>query len=77
MHQKKMTFKDWIKKVGIKEVAKQIGVNESTVGHWRTGRALPTFAHMQKINEVSKGQMDFQTIVGTRQNHVTWKQAAR
>lgn len=55
MKQKKLSLRDWIHQVGVQELSKTLGVNESCVRHWSVGRVLPRSEQMHRIMELSKG----------------------
>lgn len=60
---KQLTFKDWIKKTGDEKIAKALGVNITTVGHWRRGHCRPKTNQLQEIKKLSKGRVSYASII--------------
>lgn len=58
-----MQLSTWIEKEGPKKVAKDFGVDPSTVSFWRKGKSLPRPHHMAQIVKRSKGKVTFANII--------------
>jgi transcriptional regulator with XRE-family HTH domain len=55
MSTKEMSLASWIEREGVEDVAKALGVDKSTVWHWRRGYCLPTAAKRERIVKLSRG----------------------
>ncbi len=53
----------FIEEKGVEFLAKKLGVNPSTVGHWRTGLCYPQVKQMRKIKKLSRGLVTYDTII--------------
>lgn len=43
-------------------LAKELGIDRSTISHWRNG-THPKIEHMKKIRELSKGSITYDHII--------------
>lgn len=50
-----MELSEYIKTVGVTELAKQLGCSKQLVSHWATGRQKPSPKMACKLEELSEG----------------------
>lgn len=60
-----LSLQDWINEVGVREVSRVTGVNESAVRHWRRGHCLPRTDEMRKIHKYSNGRVSYEEMIET------------
>lgn len=58
----KRTFIDWVNEYGTMRLARDLGIDRSTISHWRNG-TLPKTEHMRKIVGLSKGRITYVHII--------------
>lgn len=58
-----LTIEEWIDKLGVEEVSKVLGVERSTVRHWRRGFVLPRTDQMKQIKKYSHGAVTYASII--------------
>ena len=56
-------FTEWIDHVGVRPLAKRLGVKESAVHHWKRGLCWPRVKQMQEIRRLSKGTVTYDHII--------------
>ncbi len=56
-------FDDWIEEVGSKWIADQLGIQFTTVDHWRAKRSYPRIPAMMQIKKLSGGRVDYGDII--------------
>ena len=59
----KISLKDWIEREGASKIAEKLGVEVSTVRHWRTGHCLPSDKQKRAIKKESKGAVSYDSII--------------
>lgn len=60
---KPSAFIEWVNEYGGRRLAKVLGIDPSTISHWRGGRVLPKAEHMKKIVELSEGRVTYDHII--------------
>lgn len=60
---KHVLFTDWIDKKTPVYVAKVLGVNVSTVSHWRNGHCYPRVEQMRTIKKLTRGAVGYEQII--------------
>lgn len=63
MAKKKLSLKEWIDKEGASSLATKLGVNTSTIGHWRTGHSLPSDKQKRLIKRITRGRVGYEQII--------------
>lgn len=58
-----MNLQVWIKKQGIKNVSKMLGVSKDRVGQWARGYVLPQDALKKKIVSLTKGEVTYASMI--------------
>lgn len=58
----KNIFIDWVDNYGGPKLAKELGIDESTISHWRSG-STPKVEHMRRIRKISKGHVTYGHII--------------
>lgn len=58
-----MSLQQWVKKIGIDEVARLLGIKTCGIYHWLNGRCLPHSRHMITIYDLSKGAVTADRII--------------
>lgn len=63
-------FERWVRNFGgTKRLARQLGVNQSAVQHWCSGRARPRIEEAHRILRLSKNTLTLKDILdGTKSN---------
>lgn len=64
---KSKTFITWIDEVGIQELAEKLGIDPSTISHWRRGHCWPRVEQMRQIRKISKGRITYEDIIDAPQ----------
>lgn len=59
----KITFVQWIDRMGMNTLAKKLGVDRVTIRNWRTGRGDPRVDHMRRIKRISGGEIGYDQII--------------
>jgi hypothetical protein len=59
-----MTLKDYIKKVGEKELAKELGVSVNTIKSWRYGLRQPSVKQAKNLIAMTGRALDWENIFG-------------
>jgi len=59
----KLTLKEWIEKTGPERVAKLLGVNISSVGHWHRGYCSPRDEVKILIKKLSRGAVTYDEMI--------------
>lgn len=58
----KGNFIEWVNTYGGVRLAKELGIDPSTISHWRRGTA-PKVEHMRQIRAISKGVVTYDHII--------------
>lgn len=56
-------FKAWIDEKGTEEISLKLGVDPSTVRHWRLGNCYPRVEQMRIIKKITKGEIGYEQII--------------
>ena len=56
--QPKLTWRGWIKMIGIRNAAKLLDITYETARYWANGGGTPTMKMAQKIYHVGNGMID-------------------
>lgn len=59
----KISFSDWLDRLGIAVVARRLGIREMTVRNWRAGKCDPRVDQMRRIKRISDGEMDYDQMI--------------
>lgn len=60
---RKISLRDWIDREGATKLAQKLGVEVSTVRHWRRGHCLPSDTQKRAIKRISKGEVSYDSII--------------
>jgi hypothetical protein len=60
---KAISLSEWINEKGVETVAGLLGVDPSTVRHWRRGHCYPRVDQMREIKRLSKGLVGYDEII--------------
>ncbi len=58
-----LSLKEWIERTGPEKVARLLGVNISTVGHWQRGYCNPKDEVKIKIKKLSGGLVTYDEMI--------------
>lgn len=61
--QRKLSFEEWIDKMGIDTLASRLAVDRKTILHWRARRCDPRVDYMRRMKRMSQGQLGYEQMI--------------
>jgi transcriptional regulator with XRE-family HTH domain len=56
-------FEHWVNEYGKEELAKELGIDRSTLDHWIARRHEPRTPQIQRLKKMSRGKLTYEDII--------------